>query len=112
MCIRDRVNGVTYSLLGVFGILIIVGVAVAAPKLGMAAPLILVLVGIAVSLVPGVPTVVVPPEFILAAVLPPILYAAAVNIPIVDFRRNVKAITGLSVLLVIGSALASGALFH
>lgn len=102
----------TYSLLGVLGILIIVGVAVAAPKLGMAAPLILVLVGIAVSMVPGVPTVVVPPEFILAAVLPPILYASAVNIPIVDFRRNVKAITGLSVLLVIGSALASGALFH
>jgi Na+/H+ antiporter len=103
---------VTYSLLGVLGILIIVVVAVVAPKVGVVAPLILVVVGIAGSLIPGIPAVVVPPEFILAAVLPPILYAAAVNIPIVDFRRNVKAITGLSVLLVIVSALVTGAIFH
>jgi NhaP-type Na+/H+ or K+/H+ antiporter len=102
---------VTYSLLGVLGILIIVVVAVVAPKVGVV-PLILVVVGIAGSLIPGIPAVVVPPEFILAAVLPPILYAAAVNIPIVDFRRNVKAITGLSVLLVIVSALVTGAIFH
>jgi NhaP-type Na+/H+ or K+/H+ antiporter len=103
---------VTYSLLGVFGILIIVVVAVMAPKLGVVAPLILVLVGIAASLIPGLPTFTLPPELILAAVLPPILYAAAVNIPIVDFRRNAKAITGLSVVLVFVSAFVMGAVFH
>lgn len=96
----------------VFGILIMVVVAVVAPKLGVVAPLILVVVGLAASLIPGVPTVVIPPAFILSGVLPPILYAAAVNIPIVDFRRNVKAITGLSVVLVFVSAFVTGAAFH
>ncbi len=96
----------------VFGILIMVVVAVVAPKLGVVAPLILVMVGLAASLIPGVPTVVIPPAFILSGVLPPILYAAAVNIPIVDFRRNVKAITGLSVVLVFVSAFVTGAAFH
>ncbi|MEB0002359.1 sodium:proton antiporter [Cryobacterium sp. RTC2.1] len=101
-----------YPLLGVFGILTIVSVAVIAPRLGVAAPLLLVLIGIAASLVPGVPAFDFPPELILAVVLPPLLYSAAVNVPLHDFRRNATAITGLSVLLVIVSAVASGALFH
>lgn len=96
----------------VFGILIMVVVAVVAPKLGVVAPLILVVVGLAASLIPGAPTVVIPPALILSGVLPPILYAAAVNIPIIDFRRNVKAITGLSVVLVFASAFVMGAVFH
>jgi NhaP-type Na+/H+ or K+/H+ antiporter len=97
-----------YALLGLFGVLAIVAVARFAPKLGVASPLILVVVGIGASFVPGVPEIVVPPELILSVVLPPILYAAAVNVPLVDFRRNLKAITGLSVLLVIVSALITG----
>ncbi|GGF01320.1 cation:proton antiporter [Mycetocola zhadangensis] len=101
-----------YALLGLFGVLAIVVVARFAPKLGVASPLILVVVGIGTSFVPGVPEIVVPPELILSVVLPPILYAAAVNVPLVDFRRNLKAITGLSVLLVIVSALVTGFALH
>lgn len=102
----------SYQLLGVLGILTIVAVATLAPRIGVATPLLLVLIGTAGSLIPGVPQFHVPPEIILTAVLPPILYAAAVNVPLVDLRRNMKAITGLSVLLVLVSALVSGALFH
>lgn len=40
--------------------------------------------------------------------LPPILYAAAVNVPVTDFRRNLRAITGLSVVLVVISAVVVG----
>jgi CPA1 family monovalent cation:H+ antiporter len=97
-----------YALLGLFGVLAIVVVARFAPKVGVASPLLLVVVGIGASFVPGVPDIVVPPELILSVVLPPILYSAAVNVPLVDFRRNLKAITGLSVLLVIVSALITG----
>lgn len=97
-----------YALLGLFGVLAIVLVARFAPKLGVASPLILVVVGIGASFVPGVPDINVPPGLILSVVLPPILYAAAVNVPLVDFRRNLKAITGLSVLLVIVSAVITG----
>ncbi|GHD42869.1 cation:proton antiporter [Mycetocola manganoxydans] len=78
----------------------------------MASPLILVVVGILASFVPGVPDIVVPPELILSVVLPPILYAAAVNVPLVDFRRNLKAISGLSVLLVIVSAVLTGLVLY
>ena len=101
-----------YAILGVVGLLIVVGVAAFASRLGVAAPLILVVVGIICSFVPGVPDFDFPPELILAVVLPPILYSNAVTVPLVDFRRNLKAITGLSVVLVIISALASGALLY
>ena len=101
-----------YALLGLFGLLAIVVVARFAPKVGVSAPLILVVVGIVVSFLPGVPAFDFPPELILAVVLPPILYSSAVNVPLVDFRRNLKAITGLSVLLVIVTALVSGAMLH
>lgn len=101
-----------YAILGVVGILIVVGVAAFASRLGVAAPLILVVVGIVGSFIPGMPEVNVPPELILAVVLPPILYSNAVTVPLVDFRRNLKAITGLSVVLVLISAVASGALLY
>ncbi|MFT2818007.1 cation:proton antiporter [Leifsonia sp. A12D58] len=101
-----------YAVLGLASLLIIVAVATIAPKLGVAAPLVLVVVGIACSFIPWVPVVEFPPELILALVLPPILYSSAVNVPLVDFRRNLKAITSLSVLLVIVSALVSGLLLY
>lgn len=101
-----------YALLGVVGIVTVVAVAAFATRLGIAAPLVLVVVGIIASYVPGVPEIEFPPELILAVVLPPILYSAAVNVPLVDFRRNLKAITGLSVLLVIVSALISGGVLY
>jgi CPA1 family monovalent cation:H+ antiporter len=95
-------------LLAVVGVLVIVAVTALAGRLGVAAPLLLVVVGVAISFVPGVPSFEVAPEVILAGVLPPLLYAASVNMPSVDFRRDVKAISGLSVALVLVSALALG----
>jgi monovalent cation/hydrogen antiporter len=99
---------VDYALLGLASVFTIVAVATIAPRIGLAAPLLLVVVGIIGSFIPGLPPVDVAPEWILALVLPPILYSAAVNVPLVDFRRNIKAITGLSVLLVIVSTLVTG----
>jgi len=43
---------------------------------------------------------------------PPLLYAAAVNVPIIDLRRNLGPITALSVGLVIISALVIGGILH
>jgi monovalent cation/hydrogen antiporter len=96
------------ALLAVAGVLIIVGVSLFAPRLGVAAPILLVFVGIACSLIPGAPQVMLDPEWILMIILPPILYSAAVNVPITDFRRDFGSIGALSVLLVIASAFASG----
>lgn len=96
-----------WALFGVVAIVSIVAAGAFANRLGVAAPIILILLGVGFSFIPGAPTVV-PPEIILAGILPPILYASAVNVPLVDFRRNFSSIFGLSVLLVLVSAFATG----
>jgi NhaP-type Na+/H+ or K+/H+ antiporter len=100
--------GLDYALVAIAGIVLIVAAAAFSPKLGLAAPLLLVVVGIAYSFIPGVPVIEVDPELILMGVLPLLLYAAAIQLPVVDFRRNFGSISALSVLLVIGSALLTG----
>ncbi|HEY4224631.1 MAG TPA: sodium:proton antiporter [Pseudolysinimonas sp.] len=97
-----------YSLVAVGGVVVVVAAAAFSKRLGIAAPLLLLLIGIGYSFIPGVPPIHVDPHVILAIVLPPLLYGAAVNVPFVDFRRNFGSITGLSVLLVIVSALVTG----
>ena len=51
-----------FALLGVLAVVVIVAVASTAPRLGVAAPILLVLLGIAASYVPGVPTVELDPH--------------------------------------------------
>jgi NhaP-type Na+/H+ or K+/H+ antiporter len=91
---------------------VIVAVAAFSKRLGLAAPIILVLVGVGLSYLPGAPVVEVPHEFVLDVLLPPILYAAAITVPVVDFRRNIRTIASLSVLLVIVSAFATGFMLY
>lgn len=100
------------TLLAIVGVLVVVTVSGLSPKLGIAAPLLLVAAGVALSYVPGVPTFKVEPEVILAGVLPPLLYASAVNMPMLDFRRDLKSIGGLSVVVVVGSAVLLGLIFE
>ncbi|WBU39157.1 cation:proton antiporter [Homoserinibacter sp. YIM 151385] len=97
-----------YALIGVAAIVIIVAVSALSARIRIAAPLALVVVGIGISWIPGVPPVEVEPDWILLLLLPPLLYSAAVTVPIVDFRRNLSTITGLSVTLVLVSALLTG----
>jgi len=74
--------------------------------------LLLVIAGFAASMIPGLPNFDIDPEIILVGVLPPLLYATAVNVPTLDLRRNWGAITGLSVLLVIGTSLVFGVILN
>lgn len=98
-----------YALIGVVAIVTIVAVAAFARQLGIAAPLVLVVVGVGFSFVPGMNGhIVVPSWVILDGVLPPLLYAAAVQVPIVDLRRNLAQISMLSVLLVVATTFIVG----
>lgn len=94
----------------VIGLITVVAVAASSRKLGVAAPLILVVVGIGISSIPGIGPVEIPPAVILSGVLPPLLYSAAINVPLVDFRRNLNTISALSVVLVMATALGTGLL--
>ncbi|MBO0983185.1 sodium:proton antiporter [Rathayibacter sp. SD072] len=100
------------GIAGIVAVAVLVSVAVFARRLGVAAPIVLVLAGVALSYLPGVPEVVVPHEWVLDGVLPPLLYAAAISVPFIDFRRNLTTITGLSVVLVVISAAGVGALLY
>ncbi|MEV7971743.1 cation:proton antiporter [Cellulomonas sp. NPDC089187] len=95
----------------VLTVLVTAAAAVLGPRFGLPAPLILVLVGIAVSFLPVVPAVDIEPEWILAGVLPPLLYSAAVSMPTMSLRRDFGAVSGLSVVLVVGTSLVLGLFF-
>ena len=97
--------------LAAVGMLVVAGAAVAGPRLRIPAPLILVVFGIGVSLLPFVPDVGVPPELVLAGILPPLLYSASVSLPAMDLRREFGAVSLLSVVLVVVSALVLGWVF-
>ena len=92
-------------------LLAIAGATTLGPKLGVAAPLVLVVLGIGVSFLPFVPPLTIEPEWIIAGVLPPLLYSASVSMPAMEFRREFTAIGGLSVLLVIVSSVILGLFF-
>lgn len=81
------------------------------PRLGIASPLLLVAIGVAASFLPMFGEIHVEPELILAGVLPPLLYSSAVSMPAMNFRREFGAISGLSIVLVVGSALLLGVFF-
>lgn len=89
-----------------------IAASVFARRTGVAAPLLLVALGIAASYLPSTPTIHLEPEIILAGVLPPLLYASAVQLPVIDVRRNFGLISWLSIVMVIVSALVIGALVH
>ncbi|WP_349897782.1 cation:proton antiporter [Parafrigoribacterium soli] len=102
---------VAVLIVAVLAVLAIAGATTLGRRWGVATPLLLVALGIGVSLLPSVPTVEIEPEWILAGVLPPLLYSASVSMPGMDFRREFTAIAGLSVALVVLSAVILGLFF-
>ena len=79
-----------------------------AQRLRVAAPLALLVVGVAVSYVPFIPQAELSSELVLVGLLPPLLYAAAIRTSLVDIRANWFPILGLSVGLVLFTAAGVG----
>ena len=69
-------------------------------------PVLQLVGGLAIGSLPFVPHIDVPPDLILALVLPPIVYAAAFFTPIRSFKQDIGNIASLAVGLVLASALA------
>ena len=100
------------TLLGlVVALLVVASTTVIGRRAGIAAPILMVAVGVGGSFLPMFDDFVLDPEWILLGILPPLLYSAAVSMPAMHFRREFGAIAGLSVFLVIGTALALGLFF-
>ena len=101
----------TAFLLVGLAVIVLAGTALS-DRLRVPAPLTLIAVGVALSYVPQVPEVRLEPEVVLLGLLPPLLYAAALQTSLVDFRANQRAILLLSVGLVVVTTLGVGAVVH
>ncbi len=86
----------------------VLAVTALANRFRFSAPLLLMLVGIAVSFLPFVNVPELSAEVVLLGFLPPLLYAAAIRTSVIDFRANRRSIAQLSVLLVVVTALGVG----
>ena len=75
-------------------------------------PIMLVVGGGALGFIPGVPTLELPPELVLVAVLPPLLYAAAFFSSLRDLRDNVRPIGLLAIGLVTATTLGVAVVAH
>ena len=101
------------DLLVILGLLVaFTGLLAAAPRLHVPYPILLVIGGLLIGLVPGMPTIQVPPEFVLVGVLPPLLYSAAFFTSLRDLRTYRRAIGLLSIGLVVSTTIGVAVVAH
>ncbi|MCF1508345.1 Na+/H+ antiporter [Streptomyces glomeratus] len=96
-------------------LLLLLGAVVSVPvgdRLGLPAPVLMTLVGIALALPGFVPNVNIPPQLILPALLPPLLYAAVRRTSWRQFTANKRPIFLLAVALVFVTTLCVAAVAH
>jgi CPA1 family monovalent cation:H+ antiporter len=75
-------------------------------------PILLVLGGLGIALVPGLPRIRLNPDLVFVFLLPPLLYPAAIFTPWRDFHSNLRPILLLAVGLVLFTTVAVGYLAH
>jgi monovalent cation/hydrogen antiporter len=98
------------TLLFMMGLL--AAVAVAAKRLNVAPSILLVIAGIGIAFIPGLPKIELAPEVVLLVMLPPLIYSAGVSMSWRDFRFNLRPITLLAFGCVVFTTCAVAAAAH
>src|SRR5947209_1897884 len=93
-------------------LVVVVGLGAVSPAIRVPAPIVLVLGGIVLALVPAVPDVVLAPELVFLLFLPPLLYAAAFDTSIREVRDHLPAILSLALGLVLVTVGAVAVVVH
>ena len=75
-------------------------------------PVVLVVGGLLLGLIPGLPVPDLDPDIVFFAFLPPLLYAAAFQASAYELRANALAISRLAIGLVLGTVVAVAAVSH
>ncbi len=75
-------------------------------------PIVLVIGGLALALIPGVPRLTIAPENVLVLFLPPLLFSAARLMSWTDFRAHVRTIGSLAIGLVIATTVGVAVVAH
>src|SRR5262249_17178981 len=90
----------------------VAGMLAFAPVLRIPYPILLVLGGLAIGLMPGMPTVELRPELIFFGVLPPLLYGAAFFTSLRDLRATTRPIGLLALGLVVATTVGVAVVAH
>ena len=91
---------------------VIAAVGVASKRSKVPSAILLVMTGVVLALIPGLPAIGLAPELVLLVVLPPIIYSSAVAMSWSEFRFNLRPITLLAVGSVIFTTVAVAAATH
>src|SRR5688500_835953 len=89
-------SGVILGLLAVVAIMAAIG-----RRVGLAGPIVFALGGIGLAVLPGIPSVALPPSLVLVVFLPPLIFAAAQDTSWAEIRREAQPILLLAVGLVL-----------
>lgn len=87
-------------------------VNLAARRIDLPAPILLVVVGSAIALTPGLPHIALPPDLVLLVFLPPLIYYAAFKMSWQSFRDNLRPIVFLAVGCVVFTTIVVAAAAH
>ncbi|MCI0536013.1 MAG: Na+/H+ antiporter [Verrucomicrobiales bacterium] len=93
-------------------LLAVAALGLAARKLQVPYPVLLVVAGLLFGLIPGLPRVELSPEFVFLFFLPPLLFPAALFTSWRDFHANLRPILLLAIGLVLFTTVAVGWLAH
>ena len=91
---------------------VLAGAALLARRLNIAPAVMLLMTGVGLALVPGLPQLELPPEAVLLIVLPPLIYQASVAMSWREFKSNLRPIALLAVGCVIFTAAAVATATH
>jgi CPA1 family monovalent cation:H+ antiporter len=90
----------------------IAAVGVVAKRSNIPPAILLVLTGVLLAVVPGLPAVRLAPELVLLLVLPPLIYSSAVAMSWREFRFNLRPISLLAIGCVVFTTVAAAAATH
>src|SRR3974390_1443138 len=93
-------------------LVVIAAVAVFARRFNIPSPIVLVMVGVGLALLPGRPVVRLGPNVVLLLVLPPVIYSSAVAMSWRELRFNLRPISLLAIGCVVFTTIAVAAAGH
>ena len=93
-------------------LIVVATLAIVAKKVALPYPVLLVIGGLALGFVPGLPAVQLSPDIVFLFLLPPLLYPAAVFTSWRDFRANLRPILFLAIGLVLLTTVVVAAFAH
>src|SRR3954462_5208856 len=91
---------------------VLVAAAVIARRLNTAPSIVLVIAGVTLALIPGLPRIELAPELVLLVILPPLIYSAGVSMSWREFRFNLRPIGLLAIGCVAFTTVAVAAIAH